>query len=81
MAAIGVYRLMSYSVQQRTQELDVRMALCAQASNLRNMVIRQGMTLTLIGLLIGCKLYGSYTEVCMPACRADSCIIDSLRLC
>jgi putative ABC transport system permease protein len=44
---------MSYSVQQRTQELGVRMALGAPASNLRNMVMRQGMTHTLMGVLIG----------------------------
>ncbi len=53
MAAIGIYGSMSYSVQQRTLELGVRMALGAPASNIRNMVIRQGMLLAGIGLAIG----------------------------
>jgi predicted permease len=53
MAAIGIYGLMAYSVQQRTQEMGIRMALGAQASHIRNMVIRQGMVLALIGVAIG----------------------------
>jgi predicted permease len=53
MAAIGIYGLMAYSVQQRTQEMGIRMALGAQASHIRNMVIRQGMVLALIGVVVG----------------------------
>jgi ABC-type antimicrobial peptide transport system permease subunit len=53
MAAIGIYGLMAYSVQQRTQELGIRMALGAQASHIRNMMVRQGMARALIGVLIG----------------------------
>ena len=52
MAAID-YGLMAYSVQQRTQEMGIRMALVAQASHIRNMVIGQGMVLALIGVVIG----------------------------
>jgi putative ABC transport system permease protein len=53
MAAIGIYGLMAYSVQQRTQEMGIRMALGAQASHIRTLVIRQGMILALIGVVIG----------------------------
>jgi putative ABC transport system permease protein len=53
MAAIGIYGLMAYSVQQRTQELGIRMALGAPSSTIRTMVIRQGMALALIGVVIG----------------------------
>jgi predicted permease len=53
MVAIGIYGFMAYSVQRRTQELGIRMALGAQAPNIRNMVIRQGMVLAVIGVVIG----------------------------
>jgi predicted permease len=53
LAAIGLYGLMAYSVQQRSQEIGVRIALGADQAHIRNMVIWQGMRLALIGILIG----------------------------
>jgi predicted permease len=53
LAAAGIYGLMAFSVEQRTQELGIRMALGAQASQLRNMVLGQGMVLTGFGVVIG----------------------------
>ena len=53
LAAIGIYGLMAYSVQQRTQEIGIRMALGAAAGEVRAMVVRQGMSFALIGVAIG----------------------------
>jgi ABC-type antimicrobial peptide transport system permease subunit len=53
LAAIGIYGLMAYSVEQRTQELGIRIALGAQQSDVRNLVVVQGMRLAIIGVLLG----------------------------
>jgi putative ABC transport system permease protein len=53
LAAIGIYGLMAYSVQLRTQEIGIRMALGAGPQDVRRMVVRQGMRLALIGVFLG----------------------------
>jgi predicted permease len=56
LGATGIYGLMAYSVQQRTQEMGIRMALGAGRTEVRNMVISHGMRLAFIGMAIGIVL-------------------------
>ncbi len=53
LVALGLYGLLAYSVAQRSHEIGVRMALGARESSVRRMVVRDGLRLTLIGLVIG----------------------------
>jgi predicted permease len=58
LASIGLYGVLAYSVSRRTHEIGIRMALGANRGRMLTMILRQGMTLTLIGVALG--LGGAY---------------------
>jgi predicted permease len=53
LAAVGLFGLMSYSVARRTNEIGIRMALGARSQDVLTLVMRESMTLVIVGIVIG----------------------------
>jgi predicted permease len=53
LAVIGLYAVISYSTAQRTKELGIRAALGAQRRDIISLVVRQGLSLSVVGVLLG----------------------------
>ncbi|HUQ82142.1 MAG TPA: ABC transporter permease [Gemmatimonadaceae bacterium] len=76
LASMGIYGVLSYSVAQRTQEMGIRMALGADAGNVRRLVVRDGVTVALIGVAVG-------LAAAVPATRVLAALlygVDSLDM-
>jgi predicted permease len=53
LASVGMYGVMAYSVSQRTREIGIRMAIGATARDVVTLIMRQGLTLVVIGTIVG----------------------------
>ena len=67
LACIGLYGIMSYAVARRTNEIGIRMALDAERHRILRMVLREAVTLVMLGIAIG-----------VPAALAASRLIGTM---
>jgi len=56
MASIGLYGVMSYFVAQRTREIGIRMALGGRPRDVRGMIVRESLVISIAGVIVGCAL-------------------------
>ncbi len=63
LASIGIYGLMSYTVEQRTQEIGIRMALGGEKPQMLRMMVVQGMKLALVGVIVGLGIAFGLTKL------------------
>ena len=63
LAAVGLYGVLAYAVTRRTHEIGLRMAIGARPADILHMILRQGITLTLLGALLGLPLVFGMTRL------------------
>jgi len=66
LACVGLYGLLSYEVSRRTREIGIRMALGAQEGDVLRLVVKQGLTLALVGAAVGIAVTLGVTRYLAP---------------